>query len=62
METKHLRNQKGQGVLEYIIISSLIGILCLGVVKGFGDTLETKLKNMREAISKRVKINTRSLL
>jgi len=49
------KNEKGQGVMEYIIISSLIGILCLGLFKGFGDTLKKKVKYMKTQINQTIK-------
>ncbi len=51
-------NQKGQGLLEYIIISGLIGILCLVSIKRFGETLNGKVYDMKEAVNKNIKIET----
>lgn len=45
-----LRNQRGQGVLEYIILTSLIGIFCLVSVKQFGKVIDKRIDNMREKI------------
>ncbi|EQC46642.1 hypothetical protein [Bacteriovorax sp. Seq25_V] len=56
MKKKILRNQKGQGVMEYMIITSLVGILCIGVMKSFGDSIETRLKQSKEKITKSIKI------
>ncbi len=47
---KAINNQRGQGVLEYIILTSLVGIFCLVAVKQFGGVLEKRIKNMREQI------------
>ena len=43
-------NQKGQGVMEYIIISALIGIICLGAVKQFGGVMKNRMDYMRSQI------------
>ncbi|MFX3675441.1 MAG: hypothetical protein ACN6I6_00235 [bacterium] len=45
-----VRNQRGQGVLEYIILTSLIGIFCLVSVKQFGKVIENRIDGMREQI------------
>ncbi len=47
-------NIRGQGVMEYIIISGLIGIFCLGMVKQFGGVLQTRLEHMKATIVKEI--------
>lgn len=54
--SKGLLNQKGQGVMEYIIISSLIGILCLVTVKQFGGVLKKRIQHMKSEISENIKV------
>lgn len=44
------RDQKGQGVMEYVIISSLVGIVCITAVKGFGDVIKKRVEDMKSAI------------
>ncbi len=46
-----LRNQKGQGIMEYVIISSLVGICCLIAVKEFGDVVKKRIDNMKGQIT-----------
>ncbi|HAZ14248.1 MAG: hypothetical protein A2X86_18655 [Bdellovibrionales bacterium GWA2_49_15] len=53
--TRLLRQASGQGVMEYIIISGLIGIFCLGMVKQFGSVLQTRLEHMKATIAKEIK-------
>lgn len=48
---KLTKNQKGQGVMEYVIISSLVGIVCITAVKQFGDVIEKRVEVMKESIS-----------
>ena len=48
--TQTTKNQKGQGILEYIILTALIGIFCLAAVKKIGSALETRLENMSDKI------------
>ena len=50
-----LRQTRGQGVMEYIIITGLIGIFCLGMVKQFGSVLQTRLEHMKATIAKEIK-------
>jgi Flp pilus assembly pilin Flp len=55
-ETKLLvKNQKGQGVMEYVIISSLVGIVCITAVKGFGEVIEERVSDMKASIVKNIK-------
>lgn len=49
-----LRNQKGQGVMEYVIISSLVGIVCITAVKQFGNVIDERVKDMKESIVKNI--------
>lgn len=50
-----LRNQKGQGVMEYVIISSLVGIVCITAVKGFGNVIKTRVDTMKSSIVDNIK-------
>jgi Flp pilus assembly pilin Flp len=52
-----LKDQKGQGVMEYVIISSLVGIVCIAAVKGFGDVVKTRVEHMKKEIVDNVSIN-----
>lgn len=47
---KLVNNQKGQGIMEYVIISSLIGIICLATVKSFGDVIKVRIERMEKEI------------
>ena len=53
---KITKNQKGQGVMEYVIISSLVGIFCLVAVKEFGGVIKTRVNSMKEEIVKNIEI------
>jgi Flp pilus assembly pilin Flp len=48
---KFFKNQKGQGIMEYVIISSLIGIACLAAMKSLGDVVKNRINNMKSEIS-----------
>ena len=49
-----MRNQSGQGALEYIIICSLVGVFCLLAIKNFGRRLDTRIKWMNNKIEKHI--------
>ncbi|EQC50361.1 hypothetical protein M899_2527 [Bacteriovorax sp. BSW11_IV] len=55
-KTTNFKNQKGQGVLEYIIISSLVGIFCLAAVGKYGEVLNKRIKNMTSNVSERIQL------
>lgn len=46
--------KKGQGVLEYVIICSLIGIFCLIAVKTLGRRIDTRIRQMTNKIEKHI--------
>lgn len=51
------KNQKGQGVMEYIILTGLIGIFCLAAVKRLGVTMDKELKDINKKVRQSIKIN-----
>lgn len=55
---KFTKNQKGQGVMEYVILTSLIGIFSLMAVKNFGDVIEKRIENMKEYVVKQVPLKS----
>jgi Flp pilus assembly pilin Flp len=48
------QNQNGQGVMEYVIISSLVGIVCIAAVKGFGKVIRERIDDMKSSIVKNI--------
>lgn len=54
---KLLKNNKGQGVMEYIILTGLIGIFCLAAVKKFGKSINTRINQMDRKIKTELVIN-----
>lgn len=59
MKFKRLRQlrDKGQGVMEYLILTSLVGIFCLIAVKQFGEVIKTRINRMKTHISKNIKVS-----
>lgn len=56
MKKKILKNQNGQGMMEYMIISCLIGIFCLAAMRNYGTKLRERVNHMRTEIEK-IKVN-----
>lgn len=50
------KGQSGQGVMEYIILSSLIGIFCIIAIKQFGGVLLKRIEAMQAKIVKTIEI------
>jgi Flp pilus assembly pilin Flp len=46
------KDQKGQGVMEYILISSLVGIFCLAAIKQVGKVLQKRVENLKSSITR----------
>lgn len=53
---KIIKNEKGQGIMEYVIISSLVGICCLVAVKQFGEVVQKRIENMKSHISNEISL------
>lgn len=56
---KLTKNNRGQGVMEYLIITSLVGIICLVTVKQFGSAIETRIKQMKRKITSEIRISVK---
>ena len=52
-----INNQVGQSIMEYVIISSLIGIFSLVAMKQFGEVIKKRVEVMKQQISQNIKIN-----
>ncbi len=53
---KLMSNQKGQGIMEYVILTSLIGIVSLVAVKSFGEVVKKRIDSMRSQIVSEIKM------
>jgi Tfp pilus assembly protein PilE len=49
---KLLKNQKGQGLMEYLIITSLVGIISLYAMKQFGEVIKKRIQKAKAEIVK----------
>ncbi len=55
-QKKLSQNQKGQSIMEYIVLTSMIGIFCLVAVKNFGSSMKSKIQQMDRKISRQINI------
>jgi hypothetical protein len=55
---KITKNEKGQGIMEYVIISSLVGICCLVAVRQFGDVIQKRIDNMKSQITEEIHLKS----
>jgi hypothetical protein len=53
---KLFKNQKGQGIMEYVIISSLVGLCCLVAVREFGDVVKKRIDNLKSQVVTEIKL------
>ena len=56
MKKKILKNQTGQSIMEYVILTGLIGLLAMAVVKQFGTTLKNKVEQSTKSINRTITI------
>ncbi len=56
MKNVILKNNKGQGMLEYIILTSLIGIFCMVAMKNMGSTMKSKIEQIDQKINRVISI------
>ena len=47
---KPLKNQRGQGLIEYLILVALIAVATIGVVKVVGNNLAAQYENINRAM------------
>ena len=48
-----LRNNKGQGLIEYLIIVALVGVATIGMVRILGNTVERQLAKITNGLQGR---------
>jgi pilus assembly protein Flp/PilA len=51
MQIKGLRKQKGQGMMEYIIIVALIAVAAIGVYSSFGRTVRNQAAGLAQEMA-----------
>ncbi len=53
-KSKIIKNNKGQGVMEYMILTTLIGVFCLVAVKQFGEVVKERITKAKSHITKHI--------
>lgn len=53
---KQMRNEKGQGLVEYMILLALVVFVCVTTVKGLGETVSGRFEDADKAIKQKIKI------
>ncbi|MEW6021116.1 MAG: Flp family type IVb pilin [Pseudomonadota bacterium] len=48
---KFIRQQQGQGMMEYVIIVALIAVAAIGIYSAFGQTLRIQTAGMAQEVS-----------
>lgn len=57
MQTRFRNNQKGQGLLEYLILVTLVVLVCVSSAKLLGKKLNSKFKEVKEQIDDGIPVN-----
>jgi hypothetical protein len=47
---KEMRRARGQGLIEYVILSTFIGICCLVALKQLGGVLEKRILHLKKEV------------
>lgn len=45
-----LNNQKGQGLIEYLILVAIVGVATMGIVRAVGTNVKAKYADITDAI------------
>ncbi len=59
MSRKNWSNESGQGMIEYVILVALIGILAMVATENLGKKVRSKIGEINKAIDERVQIRGR---
>lgn len=51
MNSKTLLNQKGQGLMEYVIISCLVGVFCMAAMNKYGSSMNKYIRKMNTEVN-----------
>jgi len=53
---RRLSNQKGQGLVEYMILLALVVLVCVGSTKLLGRKVNSKFKEIKEQIDEGIPV------
>lgn len=51
-----LNNQKGQGLIEYMILLALVVLVCVGSTKALGKKIHSKFREIREQVDEGIPV------
>ncbi|RZA06792.1 MAG: pilin [Proteobacteria bacterium] len=51
-----MRNEKGQGLVEYMILLALVVFVCVTSVKKLGGTIDKRFGDMDKVITSKIKV------
>lgn len=54
---KLLKNEKGQGLTEYLMLVLMISVVSIAATKALGNTVKRKIQEAREQINNEVTIS-----
>ncbi|GIL18509.1 MAG: hypothetical protein BroJett040_22600 [Oligoflexia bacterium] len=54
---KHVRNQKGQGLVEYLIIVALVAVATISIMKVVGQSVQVKFAQISKSLGADVEGN-----
>ncbi len=46
-----IKNQRGQGLMEYVIVSCLVGVFCIAAMNKYGSTMNKYIKKMNTDVN-----------
>ncbi len=53
---KHVRNEKGQSLIEYIILVALVVLVSVTATKSLGRAVNTKFKEIKDKIESSIDV------
>ncbi len=53
------RDEKGQGLTEYLILLILVAVISIGAVQTLGTTIKRKIQTARDNINRKVDLDER---
>ncbi|MDZ4676099.1 MAG: hypothetical protein SGI74_01210 [Oligoflexia bacterium] len=57
-----IKNNRGQSLIEYLIIVALIGVGSIAIMRGLGQTIYVRFANITNALqNKNVELNTENV-
>ncbi len=54
-----VREERGQGLTEYLILLILVAVISIGAVQSLGSTIKKKVQTARDNINRKVDLDER---